>query len=142
MSEVEKDALLGQEIQYLGRLLGEAIRNANGTETFDRVEHIRQLAVALRRGPAEDEATRLRDRLAAGLDGLSTEHAERGARVQPFFRCWPILPKTATRTAGAAPTAAPAPPSGSILHALGRLGQTYICRRHHALARIGARQRS
>ena len=33
MSEGEKDALLGQEIQYLGRLLGEAIKRIHRGES-------------------------------------------------------------------------------------------------------------
>ncbi len=128
MSEVEKDALLGQEIQYLGRLLGEAIRNANGTETFDRVEHIRQLAVALRRGPAEDEATRLRDRLAAELDGLSTEHTLNVVRAFSHFSLLANIAEDRhqNRRRRAHRRAGSPPQSGSILHALDRLGQQHV----------------
>ena len=72
MAQDEKDARLGQEIQYLGRLLGDVIRTANGETIFNRIEHIRKLAVALRRAGGDDIAA-LKTQLDTELDGLSIE---------------------------------------------------------------------
>ena len=72
MAQDEKDARLGQEIQYLGRLLGDVIRTANGETIFNRIEHIRKLSVALRRDGGDDIAA-LKTQLDTELDGLSIE---------------------------------------------------------------------
>ena len=44
MNEV-KDELLSSDIRQLGRLLGDAIRNHLGDPAFERIEHVRQLAI-------------------------------------------------------------------------------------------------
>ena len=60
MSPDEKDARLRQEIQLLGRLLGEVIRTTNGDVIYARIEHIRKLAVALRRQSGGEDLASLR----------------------------------------------------------------------------------
>ncbi len=72
MAQDGKDSRLGQEIQFLGRLLGDVIRAANGETIFNRIEHIRTLAVALRRDGSDDIAA-LKTQLDSELDGLSIE---------------------------------------------------------------------
>ena len=56
MTQDKKDARLGQEIQFLGRMLGDVVRAANGDVIYPRIEHIRKLAVALRRSTAAADA--------------------------------------------------------------------------------------
>ncbi len=88
MTQDEKDARLGQEIQFLGRLLGEVIRSANGEIIFNRIEYIRKLAVALRRtatpGDGEGIAT-LKTQLDHELDGLSIEQTLNVVRAFSHF---------------------------------------------------------
>jgi phosphoenolpyruvate carboxylase len=81
----EKDARLGQEIQSLGRLLGDVIRDVNGEATFNKVEHIRQLAVALRRGTLASEASTLKQQMADELQGLSIEQTLNVVRAFSHF---------------------------------------------------------
>jgi phosphoenolpyruvate carboxylase len=57
MSEsAEKDAPLRDDIRLLGRLLGDTLRDQEGTESFDTVERIRQLAIRFHRN--DDPAAR------------------------------------------------------------------------------------
>ncbi len=65
------DALLGEDIRLLGRILGDIIRAHEGDAAFDLIEDIRRLAVASRR--LEDAASR--ERLSKTLDGLTTAQA-------------------------------------------------------------------
>ncbi len=87
MANDEKDARLGQEIQSLGRLLGDVIRAANGDAVFNKIERIRQLAVTLRRvgtGAASDLQP-VRQVLESELDGLSIEHTLSVVRAFSHF---------------------------------------------------------
>ncbi|MEO8102927.1 MAG: phosphoenolpyruvate carboxylase [Betaproteobacteria bacterium] len=84
MAQDEKDARLGQEIQFLGRLLGDVIRAANGETIFNRIEHIRKLAVALRRHGGTDIAA-LKMQLDHELDGLSIEQTLSVVRAFSHF---------------------------------------------------------
>ena len=47
--KIPTDAKLRDETRLLGRLLGEAIRAVSGESTFQKTEHIRQLAVGFHR---------------------------------------------------------------------------------------------
>ncbi|MEQ1518581.1 MAG: phosphoenolpyruvate carboxylase, partial [Usitatibacteraceae bacterium] len=85
MAQDEKDARLGQEIQSLGRVLGEVIRAANGELIFNRIEHIRQLAVALRRDASGEVVTNLKSDLDHELDGLSIEQTLSVVRAFSHF---------------------------------------------------------
>jgi phosphoenolpyruvate carboxylase len=48
----DKENLLREDRRLLGRLLGEVIREQGGAQTFERVERIRQAAVAFRKDNA------------------------------------------------------------------------------------------
>ena len=72
---------LVEDIRLLGRLLGEVIREQEGTETFELVEHIRKLSVAFRRD-ADHEADRALKKL---LKGLTTDEAVRVIRAFTYF---------------------------------------------------------
>jgi phosphoenolpyruvate carboxylase len=72
---------LVDDIRLLGRLLGEVIREQEGDETFELVEHIRQLSVAFRRD-ADHDADRALKKL---LKGLTAEEAVRVIRAFTYF---------------------------------------------------------
>jgi phosphoenolpyruvate carboxylase len=81
----EKDARLGQEIQFLGRLLGDVIRAANGEAIFNRIEHIRKLAVALRRQSGGEDIAALKSQRDHELDGLGIEQTLSVVRAFSHF---------------------------------------------------------
>ena len=85
MPPAENDARLGQDIQYLGRLLGDVIRATNGETIFGRIEHIRQLAVALRRQTGGDDFEGLKSQRDHELDGLSIEQTLSVVRAFSHF---------------------------------------------------------
>ncbi len=73
----EAPAELRKEVDYLGRLLGEAIRSVSGERFFALVEEVRHLAKARRQG---DEGAG--EALCRRVEGLSPEEAE--ALVRAF----------------------------------------------------------
>ncbi len=77
----DKDRPLFEDIRYLGRLLGDVLREQEGAAVFDVVEAIRQPAVKFRR---EDdvEASQTLEKAARAVAGTDSE---RGARVQLFL---------------------------------------------------------
>jgi len=77
----DKDAPLAADIRYLGRVLGEVIREQEGEAVFALIEHIRRLSVAYRRDGDARAAKNLQTRLA----GLSHEDATRVARAFTYF---------------------------------------------------------
>ncbi|HET7730215.1 MAG TPA: phosphoenolpyruvate carboxylase [Usitatibacter sp.] len=79
--EGDPDARLAEDIRLLGRLLGDTIRHFEGEQAFERIETIRQLAVASRR--REDEASGRQ--LGAILDSLSSEQAVGVVRAFSYF---------------------------------------------------------
>lgn len=85
MSADDKDARLGQEIQYLGRLLGDVIRAANGEAIFDKIEQIRKLAVALRRDVNPGDRDEMERLLGQQLEGLSIEQTLSVVRAFSHF---------------------------------------------------------
>ncbi len=88
LANVEKDSRLGEEIQFLGRLLGDVIRAANGELIFNRIEQIRKFAVALRRqeGTQTDaDIAALRAQLHQDLNGLSIEQTLNVVRAFSHF---------------------------------------------------------
>ncbi|WP_233233892.1 phosphoenolpyruvate carboxylase [Bordetella sp. LUAb4] len=54
-AESDKEKPLLEDMRLLGQILGEVIREQEGDEAYALIEHIRQLAVADRRGQAESE---------------------------------------------------------------------------------------
>jgi phosphoenolpyruvate carboxylase len=70
-----------EDIRLLGRILGDAIREQEGVETFELVERIRKLSVAFRRD-ADHEADRA---LKSLLKSLSGDEAVRVIRAFTYF---------------------------------------------------------
>jgi phosphoenolpyruvate carboxylase len=84
MRETEKSLAkdLHENIRYLGRVLGEAILNKEGQETFDAIEHIRQTAVKFRRNNDQQAAVSLENT----LKNLSPEQAVPIIRAFSHFK--------------------------------------------------------
>ena len=123
MAPDEKDARLGQEIQYLGRLLGEVIHAASGDVIFNRIEHIRKLAVALRRQDAHDDIAGFKTALDDELDGLSIEQKLSVVRAFSHFSLLANIAedRQQNRRRRAHRIAGSAPQLGSLRHALDSL---------------------
>jgi len=77
----DKDAPLAADIRYLGRVLGEVIREQEGEAVFALIERIRRLSVAYRR----DGDARAARSLQTLLTTLSHEDATRVARAFTYF---------------------------------------------------------
>ncbi|HTS53842.1 MAG TPA: phosphoenolpyruvate carboxylase, partial [Burkholderiales bacterium] len=75
---LDKDLPLKEDIRLLGRLLGDTLREQDGDQTFDLIEHIRQTAIRFRR----EGDTQARSELEALLSGLS--HAQTVAVIRAF----------------------------------------------------------
>ena len=77
----DKDQPLFQDIRYLGRLLGDVVREQEGHEVFDVVETIRQNAVRFRR---EDDSSAAQT-LDKKLRSLSPEQTVSVVRAFSYF---------------------------------------------------------
>ena len=62
---------LVEDIRFLGRILGDVIREQEGVEAYDLIEQIRKLSVAFRRD-ADHEADRALKKLLKSLSGDQT----------------------------------------------------------------------
>jgi len=80
-SATDKDLPLREDIRFLGRLLGECLREQEGDATFDVVETIRQTAVRFRRENDRAAGAEL-DRL---LKRLSRDQTNQVVRAFSFF---------------------------------------------------------
>ncbi len=78
---LDKDLPLKEDIRLLGRLLGDTLREQEGDETFDLIEHIRQTAIRFRR----DGDTEARSELEATLNRLSDADAVSVIRAFTYF---------------------------------------------------------
>jgi phosphoenolpyruvate carboxylase len=77
----DKDLPLREDIRFLGRVLGDTLRELEGEPAFDLIERIRRSSIAFRRGA--DQAARAElDRL---LDGLAPEKAIVVVRAFSYF---------------------------------------------------------
>jgi phosphoenolpyruvate carboxylase len=119
----EKDARLGREIQLLGRLLGDTIRAANGEAIFARIEHIRKLAVALRRPLPGADVPGLQAQRDHELDGLTIEQTLDVVRAFSHFSLLANIAEDRhqNRRRRAYRLAGSPPQLGSLRHALGAL---------------------
>mgnify|MGYP006349349101 FL=1 len=79
--ENEPDRPLRDDIRLLGRLLGDTVRDQEGSPSFDVVERVRQSAIAFHRD-ANVDARRELERI---LDGLSREQTMIVARAFSYF---------------------------------------------------------
>ena len=123
MTQDEKDARLGQEIQSLGRVLGDVIRSANGEIIFNRIEHIRKLAVALRRDVGSEAIVTLKTELDHELGGLSIEQTLSVVRAFSHFSLLVNIAEDRhqNRRRRAHRMAGSTPQMGSLRHALDTL---------------------
>ncbi len=79
--ENEPDRPMRDDIRLLGRLLGDTVRDQEGSASFELVEHVRQSAIAFHR----DENVEARRELERILDGLSREQTMVVARAFSYF---------------------------------------------------------
>ena len=75
---------LREETRYLGRVLGQVLRDQIGVDGYERIEHIRQEAVAFRRAE-RSEARATRARLETQLNALSRDQTLDVVRAFSFF---------------------------------------------------------
>ncbi|VVE50789.1 phosphoenolpyruvate carboxylase [Pandoraea terrigena] len=80
-SREDKDAPLREDIRFLGRLLGDVLREQQGSDAFDLVETIRQNAVRFHR-EGDRSAARA---LGTLLNGLTNEQAIEVVRAFSYF---------------------------------------------------------
>ncbi|WP_028222283.1 phosphoenolpyruvate carboxylase [Paraburkholderia oxyphila] len=117
----DKDQPLFEDIRYLGRLLGDVLREQEGDAVFDVVETIRQTAVRFRREEDNTAALALEKQLRA----LSPEQTVSVVRAFSYFSHLANIAEDRHRNrrrrihdlAGSAPQA------GTIAHSLERLAQ-------------------
>jgi|CXWL01.1.fsa_nt_gi phosphoenolpyruvate carboxylase len=77
-------AALREETRYLGRVLGQVLRDQTGIEGYERIERIRQEAVGFRRaGTAEAQAVRAR--LESQLNALTRDQTLDVVRAFSYF---------------------------------------------------------
>jgi phosphoenolpyruvate carboxylase len=79
--EVDKDLPLKEDIRFLGRLLGDTLREQEGEQTFELIEHIRQTAIRFRR----DSDAEARADLESILDRLSPSDSLAVIRAFTYF---------------------------------------------------------
>jgi len=121
VAEEAKEHLLREDRRLLGRLLGDAIREQVGEEMLDRIERIRQTAVAFHR--TESGAQEARTELEALLNALDIEQTLHVVRAFSYFsHLLNIAEDTQqNRRRRAHAEAGSAPRAGSIAYALRRL---------------------
>ncbi|MCX8086882.1 MAG: phosphoenolpyruvate carboxylase [Rhodocyclaceae bacterium] len=117
-SAADKDAPLFADIRFLGRLLGEVIRDQEGEAVFAIVERIRSLSVRFHR--ENDPATRAE--LEAVLNGLSREETNLVVRAFSYFSHLANIAEDQhhVRRARAHQRSGSPPREGSIAHAIAR----------------------
>ncbi|MBG6220426.1 MULTISPECIES: phosphoenolpyruvate carboxylase [unclassified Janthinobacterium] len=118
MNEV-KDELLSSDIRQLGRLLGDAIRNHLGETAFERIEHVRQLAIRFRR----DNDAAARAQLSDALQALSQEETTQLTRAFSYFSLLANIAEDQhhIRRTRAHLIAGSPPRQGSLSHAVGNV---------------------
>ena len=77
----DKDLPLKEDIRLLGRLLGDTLREQEGTEAFEIVERIRRSSIAFHR----DNDAAARDELEGTLDRLTTDETMIVVRAYSYF---------------------------------------------------------
>jgi len=115
----DKDQPLFQDIRYLGRLLGDVVREQEGDAVFDVVETIRQSAVKFRREDDTSAAQSLEKQLRA----LQPEQTVSVVRAFSFFSHLANIAEDRhhNRRRRIHALAGSAPQAGTVAYALGRL---------------------
>ncbi len=80
-ADFDAELPLRDDIRLLGRLLGDTVRDQEGSASFDLVEHVRQSSIAFRR----DDDVAARRELERILDALSREETMVVARAFSYF---------------------------------------------------------
>ncbi|MDE1941924.1 MAG: phosphoenolpyruvate carboxylase [Betaproteobacteria bacterium] len=80
-SAADKDLPLREDIRFLGRILGDTLREQEGEDIFQLIEGIRQTAIRYRRS----EDPQAQSMLDHSLDGLSPEHTIAVVRAFSYF---------------------------------------------------------
>jgi phosphoenolpyruvate carboxylase len=75
---------LREETRYLGRVLGQVLRDQTGIEGYDRIERIRQEAVGFRRAE-HGAAHEVRARLESQLNALTRDQTLDVVRAFSYF---------------------------------------------------------
>ena len=118
------ESRLREDRRLLGRLLGDVIREQVGAATLERIESIRQTAVAFRRAKSEDDvqAPAVKADLEQQLNALDIEQTLHVVRAFSFFSHLLNIAEDAERNRRERAQAAdgPAAAAGSIAHALER----------------------
>ena len=81
MDDPDKDLPLREDIRYLGRILGDIVREQEGAAVFDIVERIRQSSIRFHR----DDEQRARRDLALTLTSLSPDQTIKIVRAFSYF---------------------------------------------------------
>ena len=113
------DAQVRDDIRLLGHLLGDTIKAREGSETFEAIETVRQLAIRASR----DNDSAARKKLAALLNRLSRDRAVSVVRAFSYFLHLANIAEDRhqSRNARAALIEGRAPAPGSLPYALERL---------------------
>ncbi len=124
--EVEPERPLRDDIRLLGRLLGDTVRDQEGSTAFELVEHVRQSAIAFHR----DENVDARRELERILDGLSREQTMIVARAFSFFSHLANLAEDLhhSRRNRLSAIAGEPPADGSLARALDRVAAAGVAR--------------
>lgn len=115
----DKDGPLFEDIRFLGRLLGDVVREQEGDAVFNVVETIRQLAVKFRREDDIDAAKKL-DKM---LKGLTPEQTVSVVRAFSYFSHLANIAEDRhhNRRRRIHALAGSAPQAGTVAYALARL---------------------
>ncbi len=124
LSSEDKEAPLREDIRFLGRLLGDTLREQEGSDAFATVEHIRQLAIRFHRH--DDLAAR--DQLEALLTALPDDHTTLVARAFSYFSHLANIAEDQhhLRRARAHALAGAKPREGSLENAIARAQETGV----------------
>ncbi|MEY3572343.1 MAG: hypothetical protein RJA77_258, partial [Pseudomonadota bacterium] len=118
-------SLIRDQIRYLGRLLGDTLREQEGESTYTLVERIRQLSVATR-GRGEPAAAKALDR---ALKRLTPEQTVTVIRAFSYFSHLANIVEDLARlreAEGAQDLSDDQQPAGSLGHAMYVLGQAGV----------------
>ena len=121
---LDQDLPLREDIRYLGRILGDTIREQAGAKVFDLVERIRQSAIRYRR----DQDARSLRALETTLRGLAQDDATNVVRAFSYFHQLANVAEDvhAERLGRADLAARAAPQPGSLTFALARVRAAHV----------------
>src|SRR3982075_2388072 len=116
VAAIEEDARLREDIRLLGRILGDTVRDQEGSDVFELVERIRQTSIRFHR----DEDKPARHELEIILDGMSISQTVRIVRAFSYFSHLANIAEDHNhiRQMRARSTAAGSPRSGTLALAL------------------------